>query len=52
LSSKENKKTNITIELDQNNSEHKLKPILYINPELNIKKIYDENYNKKIVTIE
>ncbi len=49
---KENKKTNITIELDQNNPEHKLKPILYINSEKNTKKIYDETYNEKIVTIE
>jgi lipopolysaccharide cholinephosphotransferase len=49
---KENKGTNITIELEQSNPAHKLKPLLYVNSNCNVKKEFNEYYNEKIVTIE
>ena len=49
---KENKSTDIVIELEYDNPEHKLKPKLYVNSNSNIKKIYDKYHNKKIITIE
>jgi hypothetical protein len=51
---KENKGTDITVELEYGNQEHKLKPKLYVNSKFNsnIKKAYNRYHNKKIITIE
>lgn len=49
---KENKGTDITIELEHSNPEHKLKPILYVNPEMNMQNEFNLYHNKKIITIE
>jgi phosphorylcholine metabolism protein LicD len=49
---KDNKTTNITVELDYNNKEQNLKPLLYIKKDDNIRDIYNEYYNEKIISIE
>lgn len=49
---KENKGTDITVKLEYENPEHKLKPKLYVNSNSNVKRAYDEYHNKKIITIE
>lgn len=49
---KKNKGTNITIELEQENPNHKLKPMLFIKSEIDAKKEFDEYYNEKIITVE
>lgn len=48
---KEKQWTDITIHLDYNNPEHKLKPLLYVN-KYNIRTEYNNYYNEKIITIE
>jgi phosphorylcholine metabolism protein LicD len=49
---KENKGTDITVELEYENPEHKLKPKFYVNSNSNVKRAYDKYHNKKIITIQ
>ena len=49
---KENKQTDVNIELEQENPQHRLKPILYVKTNWNVKKEFDDNYNEKIITVE
>ena len=49
---KEDKSTDIVVELEHGNPEHKLKPKIYIDPNSNVKRAYDKYHNKKVITIE
>lgn len=49
---KEDKGTDIVVELDYDNPTHKLKPKIYINSNSDIKKEFDEHYNDKIIIVK
>jgi phosphorylcholine metabolism protein LicD len=47
-----NRNINMNVDLNHSNPEHKLKPYLYLDTSEDIKKVYDEHYNEKIIVVK